>query len=98
MATRNTTAEEREIILEMQKDMERAKRAGAQVERGAQKLYALLEKSGEAPIAAEAYSVKAQWALANGQMDVAHSRATDALLNCFDDGGPVVFGGGGRGG
>lgn len=96
MATRGLTDEERAIVLEIQSDIEKAKKFGRQAERGAQKMYAILEKAGEAPEAAAAFRVKANLSLANGQMEIAHSSATDALLDCFDDGGPVVFGGGGR--
>lgn len=96
MATRGISPEERAIIDEMQKDIERAKKALNQYKRGAQKIYEIVKAANEPEIAAEAYRVVAAASVAQGYADQAHSAGTDALVRCFDDGGIVVFGGGGR--
>ncbi len=96
MATRGVSQPEAALIDKMQKNFENAKKALEKIERDAQKIYALNKDNNEPEVAAEAFRVKAAVAVARGYTEQAHSAGTDALLRCFDDGGPIVFGGGGR--
>lgn len=87
---------EAEQLAAIKKDVIDAKKEMRRSIAGLTKLAGDYNAEGNVEAEAAAMDMRGGLLIALGQLDQAHSRAMKALCDCFDDGGIVIQGGGGR--
>jgi|GEM_PF-2096162 len=81
-------------IKTIQENITAAKRATRNARSSAKRLFAMHEEAKDCEGAAEVNTVKAECTVALGALDKVDARGAMAACLCYDEPGPVVFGGG----
>jgi hypothetical protein len=89
-------ASEADQLAAIKKDILEGKREFRRAIAGITKLIGDYNGEGNVEAEAAAMDMRGGLLIALGTADQAHSRAMRALCDCFDDGGVVIQGGGGR--
>ena len=89
-------ASEADQIVAIKKDVVECKRLMRRATGALSKLMGEYNAEGNIDAEAAAMDMRGGLMAAHGMVDQAHSRAMRALCDCFDDGGVVIQGGGGR--
>lgn len=93
---RPLAGDERTALAAVKKDILDAKRELRAAMRGLTALVDRYHDEGFEDAEAAAMDMRGTVMKALGELDQGHSRAMKALCDCFDDGGVVIQGGGGR--
>jgi hypothetical protein len=91
----NLSSEEMALVKGAQADLATAKAALRYIAQKMRAMAAINRKAGRAHAANAAMRLEGAATRLRGDLIEAHATASDALCDCFDDGGVVVFGGGG---
>ncbi|MGL4309809.1 MAG: hypothetical protein ACRCSU_04925 [Paracoccaceae bacterium] len=87
--------EERALVEATQASLAAAKEALRDVAKNMRKLGRINREAGRPKPANDAMALEGGATECLGMLITAHAAASKALCDCYDDGGPVVFGGGG---
>lgn len=91
----NMTPEQRALVVAIQEDFAALKSAARQISVNSRKLGKINREAGQIRASNDAMRVEGAADAILGAAKKAHADASDALCGCYDDGGPVVLGGGG---
>ena len=91
----NLSEQEAKLVASMQADMVTAKNALRDIAVASRELMQINYKAGRAVEGNAAMRLHGAVTKVRGELIMAHADASDALANAYDDGGPVVLGGGG---
>lgn len=91
----NLTEEEAKLVETIQKAAREAKQAHGVMARALTDLMQIQQDAGRLDAQAAAMEFRAGVRGAQAELDRGHAAGTRGLCDCYDDGGAVIFGGGG---
>jgi hypothetical protein len=91
----NLSPEESVLVAAMQESLANAKAAMRDLEKNARRMATINREAGRMGASNAAMKMQGEAMQIRGHLIVAHAEASDALCQCFDDGGIVIQGGGG---